>query len=194
MTLTRYATASDTTKLHILPVLPDRTVVTRPENPLTILPGTRVTLYVGSPVWARLLQGHDEMLGDVPVSPPKEAWLGPSTREGELCYATHTYGRLSLDEVAHAPHRVMTAVTIENRAQQPFMCERVNLPVRRLSVYASADGRLWTESVTLEREGELANLVVDPKPPPIAAQASRVTGPRDLDGGGLFRAFGTLFR
>jgi hypothetical protein len=194
VTLTRYATASETTKLEILPVLPDRTVVTRPENPLTILPNTRVTLYVGSPVWARLLQGNDEMLGDVPVSPPKEAWLGPSTREGELCYATHTYGRLSLDEGALAPHRVMTAVTIENRVPQPFVCERVNLPVRRLSVYSSPQGRLWTESVTLEREGELANLVVDSRPPDIASGATRITGPRDLDGGGLFRAFGTLFR
>jgi hypothetical protein len=192
-TLTRYATASNATRLEILPVLPDRTVVTRPENPLTILPHTRVTLYVGSPVWARLIQGEDEMLGDVPVSPPKEAWLGPSTREGELCYATHTYGRVSLDEVALAPHRVMTAVTIENRVAQPFICERVNLPVRRLSVYA-ADGRLWTESVTLEREGELANLVVDPTPSGVAARAARLTGPRDLDGGGLFRAFGTWFR
>jgi hypothetical protein len=193
-TLTRYATVSETDKLRILPVLPDRTVVTRPENPLTILPRTRVTLYVGSPVWARLLQGEDEMLGDVPVSPPKEAWVGPSTREGELCYATHTYGRLVRDEAVHAPHRVMTAVTIENRAEQPFVCERVNLPVRRLSVYASVDGRLWTEAVTMQREGELAHLVVNEKPPAAASGATLLTGPRDLDDGGMFRAFGTWFR
>jgi len=31
--ITRYATASDTTELRILPVLPDRSVVTRPERP-----------------------------------------------------------------------------------------------------------------------------------------------------------------
>jgi hypothetical protein len=85
-------------------------------------------------------------------------------------------------------------VTIENRVPQPFVCERVNLPVQRLSVYSSAEGRLWTESVTLEREGELANLIVHERPPDVASRATRVTGPRDLDGGGLFRAFGTLFR
>jgi hypothetical protein len=194
VTITRYATASDTGKLRILPVLPDRSVVTRPENPLTILPETRVTLYVGSPVWVRLLQGDDEMLGDVPVSPPKEAWLGPNTREGELCYATRTYGRLVLDDAVLAPHRVITAVAIVNKSSQPFICERVNLPVRRLSVYASDDGRLWTESVTMERSGELARLVVDERPSAIAANAVRVTGPRDTEDGGMFRAFGTLFR
>jgi hypothetical protein len=193
-TITRYVTASDTSKLRILPVLPDRTVVTRPENPLTILPETRVTLYVGSPVWVRLLQGDDEMLGDLPVSPPKEAWLGPNTREGELCYATRTYGRLVLDEATQAPHRVMTAVAIENTSRQSFICERVNLPVRRLSVYSSDDGRLWTETVTMERAGELARIVVDDKPPAIAPTAVRVTGPRDIEDGGMFRAFGTLFR
>lgn len=194
MTVTRYATASDTPKLRILPVLPDRTVVTRPENPLTILPETRVTLYVGSPVWVRLLQGENEMLGDLPVLPSKEAWLGPNTREGELCYATRTYGRLVLDDAIQAPHRVMTAVAIANTSQQPFVCERVNLPVRRLSVYASEDGRLWTEAVTMERSGELARIVVDAKPPAVAAGAVRVTGPRDTEDGGMFRAFGTLFR
>ncbi|HEX4339301.1 MAG TPA: hypothetical protein VH062_25515 [Polyangiaceae bacterium] len=193
-TITRYVTASDTPKLRILPVLPDRTVVTRPENPLTILPETRVTLYVGSPVWVRLLQGEDEMLGDLPVSPPKEAWLGPNTREGELCYATRTYGRLVLDEASLAPHRVMTAVSIENKSEQPFVCERVNLPVRRLSVYASEGGRLWTEPVTMERSGELARIVVGDSPPPVAPGAVRVTGPRDIEDGGMFRAFGTLFR
>jgi len=194
VTVTRYATGSASERLRILPVLPDRTVVTRPENPLTILPEARVVLYVGSPVWVRLLQGEDEMLGDLPVSPPKEAWLGPNTREGELCYATRTYGRLTLNEAVLAPHRVITAVAIENKSQQPFMCERVNLPVRRLSVYASDDGRLWTEAVTMERSGELARIVVDEHPPAVAANASRITGPRDTEDGGMFRAFGTLFR
>jgi hypothetical protein len=192
--VTRYVTASDTTRLRIIPVLPDRMVVSRPEKPLTILPRTKVTLYVGSPAWARLLQGEDEMLGDKPLSPPKEAWLGPNTQEGELCYATRTYGRLALDEIVLAPHRVMTAVTIENRIEQPFVCEQVNLPVRRLSVYATSGGRLWTEAVTLERVGELARLVLDDKPPPVVSDAVRVTGPRDIDDGGMFRAFGTLFR
>jgi hypothetical protein len=192
--VTRYVTASDTTRLRLLPVLPDRMVVTRPEKPLTILPRTKVTLYVGSPVWARLLQGEDEALGDVPLSPPKEAWLGPNTREGELCYATRTYGRLALEDVLLSPHRVMTAVTIENRIEQPFVCEQVNLPVRRLSVYATSGGRLWTEAVTLERVGELAKLILDDKPPSVASDAVRVSGPRDFDDGGMFRAFGTLFR
>ena len=195
--VTRYATASETESFRILPVLPDRTVVTRPERPLTILPHTQVTLYVGSPVWVRLLQGEGEgePLGDLPVSRAKEAWSGPSTREGELCYATRTAGRLSLDEVALRPHRVMTSVSIRNGASTPFVCDRVNLPVRRLSVYTSDEGRLWTESVALEHtaDAELARLDVHRTPPKEASHAALVSGPRDTVDGGLFRAFGNLF-
>jgi hypothetical protein len=140
--VTRYATASDTSTCRIVPVLPDRTVVTRPERPLTILPRTEVVLYVGSPVWVRLLQGENEALGDLPVSTPKEAWLGANTMEGEPCYATHTLGRLELDTKILRPHRVMTAVSIQNGTDTPFVCRQVNLPVRQLSVYASEEGRL----------------------------------------------------
>jgi hypothetical protein len=194
--VTRYATASTTSTCRIVPVLPDRTVVTRPERPLTILPQTEVVLYVGSPVWVRLLQSETELLGDLPVSTPKEAWLGPSTMEGEACYATRTLGRLQLDTAILRPHRVVTAVSIQNGTDTPFVCRQVNLPVRQLSVYASPEGRLWTEAVTLERTSAtgFAKLHVGQRPPPAASNATLVSGPRDTsEHGNLFRAFGTLF-
>lgn len=194
--VTRYATSNPTERFRIVPVLPDRSVVTRPERPITILPHTEVTLYVGSPLWFRLLQGADEPFGELPASAPKEAWVGSSTRDGEMCYATHTYGRLHLDDAALRPHRVMTAVAINNGSSQPFVCDHVSLPVRRLSVYASAEGRLWTESVALERTAvdDLAKLDVSTGAPPEAHGATLVSGPRELgDPGGRFRAFGALF-
>jgi len=194
--ITRYVTASTTESCRILPVLPDRTVVTRPERPLTILPHTEVVLYVGSPVWVRLFSGENETLGDLPASPPKEAWLGPNTLEGELCYATRTLGRLRLDEATLRPHRVVTAVSIRNAVDSPFVCSQVSLPVRQLSVYASDEGRLWTEAVTLERTTTtgFAKLHIGTKPPAEASHATLVSGPREqAEHGNVFRAFGTLF-
>lgn len=193
--VTRYATSSSTERFRILPVLPDRSVVTRPEHPITILPHTEVTLYVGSPLWFRLLQGAGEPLGELPATPPKEAWIGASTRDGDVCYATRTYGRLRLDDAAFHPHRVMTAVAINNGSSLPFVCDHVSLPVRRLSVYASAEGRLWTESVALGRTSpdDLAKLDVSSGAPPEARGAILVSGPRELGDGGRFRAFGAFF-
>jgi hypothetical protein len=194
--VTRYATASTSERFRIVPVLPDRSVVTRPERPISILPRTEVRLYVGSPLWVRLMQGNDEPIGELPASPPKEAWVGPSTRDGELCYATRTYGRLRLDDAALLPHRVMTSVAINNGSEQTFVCDHVSLPVRRLSVYASSEGRLWTETISLERgeSEDLAALEVSSGPPEEAHGATLLSGPRDVgERGGHFRAFGALF-
>jgi len=194
--VTRYATASKTERFRIVPVLPDRSVLTRPDHPISILPRTEVRLYVGSPLWIRLLQGADDPLGELPASPPKEAWVGSSTGGGELCYATRTYGRLRLDDMALRPHRVMTSVAINNGSGEPFVCDHVSLPVRRLSVFASSEGRLWTEPISLDRSAdeEFAKLDVSSGPPEEAHGATLLSGPRDeSQRGGRFRAFAALF-
>jgi len=194
--VTRYATASKTERFRIVPVLPDRSVLTRPEHPISILPRTEVRLYVGSPLWIRFMQDVNDPLGELPASPPKEAWVGSSTRDGELCYATKTYGRLHREDVILRPHRVMTSVAINNGAGQPFVCDHVSLPVRRLSVFASSEGRLWTEPISLERSAdeEFAKLDVSSGPPEEARGATLLSGPRDAgQRGGRFRAFGALF-
>jgi len=197
--VTRYATARQSELLNVWPVLPDRSIVTRPESPLSVLPRTEVVIYVGSPLWIRLEeeQGDDDKpLADLPAQPAKETWWGPSPRVGELCYATRTVGRIRLDEASRFPHRVLTAVTIKNDAGLPLAIERLNLPVRRLSVYAAKDGRLWTESVTLERAEaeEMAALEVGREPPKVARDAELISRARDSDRTNvLFRAFGTLF-
>jgi hypothetical protein len=194
--VTRYVTSNKTEHFRMVPILPDRPVVTRPEHSLTILPHTEVKLYVGSPLWVRFLQGDDEPLGELPASPPKEVWVGSSTQSGEFCYETRTYGRLRLDELALRPHRVMTSVAINNASASEFVCDRVSLPVRRLSVYGSTGGRLWTEAISFVRTEteELATLEVSPGAPPEASGAVLLSSPRDTgDNGGRFRAFGAWF-
>lgn len=192
--VTRFVTRRDATEMHVVPILPDRTVLTRPERPLTLLPHTMVTLYVGSPVWVQLLQEGAELIGELPTSSPKRAWLGPDTMRGELCYATRTVGRLSLSESTLRPHRVMTPVEIHNDADTPLLCEQVNLPVRRLSVFSS-EGRLFTETVKLSRaeSDELARVDVSYGPPREAGEARLLSAPRDTETGSLFHAFGRLF-
>ncbi len=193
--VTRFATGSDGTDVRIVPILPDRTVITRPERPLTLLPNTTVTLYVGSPAWVRLLEDGSEPIGEVPISPPKLAWLGPNTTEGELCYATRTVGRLSLSDSTLRHHRVMTPVAIHNEASTPFVCEQVNLPVRRLAVYASPNGRLFTEAMTLVRahSDEFARVEVTHGAPPQAPGGKALSAARDVESESAFRAFGRLF-
>lgn len=196
--VSRYGLADGSTTIEVTPVMPDRAVVTRPEHPFTVPAHDNVTVYVGCPLWLRVAQGapHPKPLEDFPAFRPSQCWWGPNTRQGQLCYATRTYGRLRLDETVVYPHRVTTAVEIRNRADQPLLVERVNLPVGRLSIYVSRDGRLWTQKMTLERAaGQDATLNVGKETPPEAHAAKLVSGPRQAASQRmLFQAFGGLFK
>jgi hypothetical protein len=197
--VTRYASSDGSESVELTPVMPDRSVVTRPEHPITVVARASVTLYVGSPLWVRIAAGSPaRVLGDFPAFQPQLTWWGPSTIQGESCYATRTYGRLRLEEARPGPHRVLTAVRIVNRSADPLVIERLNLPVRMLSVHAAnGSSRLWTEAVTLERaEGEdFAELALEDDPGPDVVDCVRVGAAREPpDENPLFRAFGKLFR
>jgi hypothetical protein len=192
--LTRYAAAGTSGALELRPLLPDRSVITKPEHPINILPRQKLTIYVGTPLW--VLLAAEEPLGELPLQPPKLTWWGTNTREGELCYASRTQGRLRVEDAALYPHRVLTAVLVDNDSEQPLSFDRLNIPVRRLGVFAAKNGRLWTESVTLERAAgeELAVLKIGDEAPEVARDAELVSEPRDADREhSLFRAFGSLF-
>lgn len=196
-TLDRYGVADRSESISLRPLMADRSVVTRPEHPLSIPPRQTVFMYVGMPVWVRLgADGPERSLGEFPAYQPTETWWGPDTMEGEVCYATLTYGRLRLGDVVVYPHRVLAAVRIQNDADKPLYMERLNLPARTLSIFAAPDGRLWSEEVTLARTAgeDYADLTVGKAPPAQAGKATLVSPPRDPARAGVFRAFGRLFR
>ena len=195
--VTRYAATDGVDTLRLTPILPDRSVVTRPEQALTVPGRARGSMFVGSPLFLRLEEAEGPtLLEELPAFRPKLTWWGPNAREGVVCHASRTAGRLRLEDVVNHPHRVVTEVEIVNRAASPLKVERLNLPVRRLSVYADQQGELWTESVTLERsEGEeFAELQLGDRPPAEAGPTDRLGPPRDASGLALFRAFGSLFQ
>ena len=108
-----------------------------------------------------------------------DTWFGPSTSQGELCYAIRTKARVHLENLPVLAHRVVTAVQLENRTRESFPLERLSLPVPNLSLYADADARLWTQSVSVKLgAGKLAEVDLDPRPPAAAREPELVAGPR----------------
>ncbi len=194
--VTRYAAGDGVESITITPILPDRAVVTRPQTAITVPARGSVSVMVGSPLWLRIEEaGVNRLLEELPAIAPRLTWFGPNTRVGELCYASRTFGRLRLEDLSVLPHRVVTAIKIINHAEQALTLERLKLPVRRLSLFATPGADFWTEPVVLERrEGrELAELRVSSGPPGEAPDAKLVSGPRDAEGNDMIRAFGSLF-
>lgn len=193
----RYVYRSAEGRAAFRPLLADRPVVIRPRQPVFVLPGEETTFYISTPVWVGVAVGETPVvLRELPVLRLSDTWFGPSTREGELCYAARTHARSGLDEVPLRAHRAVTPVRIQNRADTQLPVEKLSLPVPLLSVYGRQDGSLWTESVRLMRatDSDMAALKVEPGPPSYAAGAVLLGGPRGQpEKTGLVRAFSGLF-
>lgn len=196
----RHSVRDTNETVALRPALADRPVVARPEHPLSVLPGESVTLYLSTPLWVRVvLVESDRQLQEVPSHRMSDTWFGPSTREGELCYATRTAGRLRLDKLPLRLHRALTPLQIHNRAKEPLALERVQLPAPHLALYRTPDDVLWTEAVSMtHREGdEGAAVQIRDGPPDDVADATRLQDPRATSKQSLFTStfstFGALF-
>ena len=189
----RYGVRDRVHKLEIAPTTADRAVIVKSEDTFIVPPGGTVTAFVGSPIWVRVqLASPLRPLHEVPTQRPSDTWFGPSTLEGEICYAVRTSVRYNLENVPVRPDRVVSVVHVINRADSPLPLARLRLPLPHLSLYASGDGRLWTESVTLDRQqhGDLAEIKLGKSAPREAGECVHVSGPREkLDKRTLIRSF-----
>jgi hypothetical protein len=196
-TVDRFGMSADSRALEVAPATADRSVVARPEKPFYLPGGERVTVFVGSPLWVKISVGSPPvLLLDQPIFRPSDTWFGPTTMEGELCYASRTYLFLNLKSVPRRPHRALTVVTILNRSDTQLNIESLNLPVSRRYLYRGSDGQLWTQDVIFERDrdGDFAALRSKKLPPSRVKDASLVAGPRhDGEENVVMRAFSEIF-
>ena len=194
----RYITRQLGNSLRVMPILANRSIITRPLTPLYVPAGEKTTIFVSSPLWVRIEVGDSPLvkLQEIPILRPSDTWFGPSTMEGELCYASRTYARLHLENIPTRAHRAITQIVINNKSDTQLLVERLNLPVPYLALFETSDGVLWTEAVTMTRtrDSALAGFDVGKRPPKEAKGAKLVSEPREKPGQNMvIRAFGVLF-
>lgn len=180
----------------LAPRLADRPVVVRPEHAFYVHPGESVRMYLTTPVWLHITLGtKSAATHEIPVYRPSDTWFGPTTMEGELCYASRSLLRLEERELEFRPHRAVTEVILKNRAEDALLVERLKIPVQHLSVFASQSFALWTEALTLVREedGDFAKMRIGASPPPHVEGAERIAPARQHGTNLMFRAFQALF-
>lgn len=192
----RFVHSGEAACVALSPRLADRPVVIRPRQPVFLLGGQQVTLYLSTPVWLRVeVSEPPVLLKEFPVMRMSDTWFGPSTRDGELCYAGRTHARHHLAELPERAHRAITPMTIRNDSGKPVPLEKISLPVPMLSLYGAADGSLWTQRVTLtlEDQAEQARVRIDSDLPEVQRKLDLLAGPR-IEGGrsGMTRAWNLL--
>lgn len=189
----RYVTTEADAPLVVAPLLPDRPIVSRPRDVVFVPPGETVRVFVSVPLWLGLSAGR-RPLTEIPTHRPSDTWFGPSTVEGQVCYALRTRFRLEAHAEPAPAWRAVVAVTVRNEDEAAPAMQRLNVPVPLLALFRGADGRFWSESVTIIREsGETAQLRLGEAPPPEAVNPTRVSPARQVPPRRtMFHALGAL--
>ncbi len=149
----RWTVGDETSMFRLLPTMPDRPVVVRPESPVAVPPSREALLLVSIPVWVRITAGAEQrfVLREEPSAFMSPTWFGDPL-SGELCYALRTRARRSVTPADARAHRAVCPVRVHNGWSAPLQFDRLCIPVDHLSVYTSAT-QLWTNEVQVTFRG-----------------------------------------
>ncbi|MFO0750516.1 MAG: hypothetical protein U1F43_33335 [Myxococcota bacterium] len=167
LTRARFAFDASSDGLRLRPRLADRTMVVRPADPLYLLPGATVDVFVSTVLWIVLeLAPGGVVLIDRPAHRPSDTWFGPTTQQGELAYASRTSARLDPRELPRRAHRATTRIRLTNTGKAARSLARVMLPAPELELWQLPSGMLWTQTVELSLgDGDETPLRFKPGPP-----------------------------
>ncbi len=180
--------------IRLLPKLPDRAVIVRPDSPFTFAPGSEAKFFVSIPIWISVMAGGQsthELLCES-THQLSNTWFGDSM-SGELCYALRTTARRAVVELRTWAHLAACPMRIHNQSSTPLDFQRLCLRVKHASIYAN--DRLWTSQVNVTSRGEDQNTRIDyvEGPPPLCADARLLQTAREPMRRGLIQqSFGDL--
>jgi len=149
----RWSADVDAPQVALMPVFPDRSVIVRPDEKLSIMPKNEALFFVSVPVWIRVLVGKKEpvALCEEPSVVLSKSWFGTPT-EGESCYALRTAAQRVVDDLPCEPHRAVCPVRIRNGWSESLLFERFCLRVRHLAIFAGAE-HMWATQCNVKYHG-----------------------------------------
>ena len=177
----RTTTTVEPSTIDLVPITPDRDVITRPIRDLFIPPQSETTIYVGYPAWVQLKLSTGTLLADLATELMSDTWLGPNTRSGEVAYATPTHARLQYRNLPDDLHLIRTPVNIQNDSEERLQISRLSIPAPELTTYLSSE-RLWTQTVVIHCDAKLEEAYVDirARPPDFLSTPSIASPPREV--------------
>ncbi len=160
----RYAINAPGARISLAPRLADRAIVSRPLAPITLLPNSETTVYVGTPLWLDL-KIDDILIKELSCVILSDTWFGRDTLQGELCYSTSTRARLDAKQLVRDSHKAITPIVISNQGIKSITLERINVPVPFLSLYQEKDGQFTTSTLAIVLEHNVIDAKLEIKPP-----------------------------
>lgn len=178
----RFAYESEFEAIQAVPMLPERSIVVRPENPLKILSGQKTLFFVSIPLTIRfqLVQGAKRItMVDLPTQILSNTLFG-DTMTGELSFALKTSAKHRLETLTKRRWRAICAVTVVNKSDRNLDLQRLCVQSRHLGCFQGKDF-LWTNPIVVTHHSEKEEIVVTfgETPPDFEPIGERLSEPRE---------------
>ncbi len=185
----RWPAGREELRVRLVPVMPDRPVVVKPETPIRVPAGSGAVFFVNIPLWIKVEvgRGHPVRLLEVPTVVLSKTWFG-DTESGEPCYTLKTRATRSLAMTSPWLNRAACPVYVENLSSTELDFQRLCLHVEYLSLFATGE-RLVTNAVNVTFRGEeqLSQINFERGAPGFSEGASLLQGPRQQPERNLLR-------
>jgi hypothetical protein len=176
----RWTSGEESLKVQLVPALPDRPVVVRPEASIKIPAKQRASFFVSIPLWVRITAGedHNMTLCEVPTTVLSKTWFGDTT-SGEPGYSLKTRAMRDISRVEPRASTATCPVLINNASTLDLDFQRLCLHVENLALFRS-ERRLWTNQVNVLYRGEAQASQIDlsGNPPDLEGFLEKIAQPR----------------
>ncbi len=126
----------------ILPALPERTLVLKPKNNLSISSGTTFKFYVYLPTTFQLFSGDakpENKVFEHALKDLSSTWFG-ETNDGELCYVLYSSFDTTINARKTGSSFVVCPIEIANRSKEILEVKRLAVRCMHLNIYS--DGHM----------------------------------------------------
>lgn len=181
----------------VLPALPDKPVVLKPENIFRILPHAFITIYIKFAVWVQLYSGgikkDENLMLEFSSTELSNTWFG-APDEGEAAYSSFFYPVSEYTNDLEGPDYIVSPIKLINESSSVLDFERLSVPVMYLTLY-SLNHLLFSNEIRIKYKGEnqVADVSYAKQPPAIHQGMKQISVPRkEVPGGILHKSFHLL--
>lgn len=170
--------------LSILPALPDKPLVIRPEMELKLQPKSSIQLKLQIPVWVQLYHGSiktENRIHEESTKALSKTWIGEPDN-GLLAYALRINPLVQSDEATEGANYASCLMKISNESTSILDFQRLLLHVDQLTIYINQD-KLYTNNVHVKFKGEnaISDLHYSSNKPEFVENARKISDPRNSE-------------
>jgi hypothetical protein len=178
---TRCILGKEYTEVELVPVMPDKPVVVRPELAIQVPPKKTTSFFVGIFVWLQVYGVYKSTkvkICEFPTEKLSKTWFGDN-ESGEICYILRTQAIRDKDKTMPTFYHATCPVHVTNNSEDMLDFQRICLHVELLTLYSDGQ-RLWANAARVLYKGidQISQINLSNTAPKEARNCSKISGPR----------------